>query len=148
MLRPIPGSRAPERSTKAHSVGEDDDQLMDLAAKVEFLRRAIASQQTTLRVQTSLAAALFSLGVTAVVLAFVRPDLLLPESLKGGQSLGGALIGVSGFVPIFASRRDKVAALHFLLTGYERQWAEAPNAEDVKKLDLYFDQYFGKILGG
>jgi len=121
---------------------------MDLAAKIEFLQQAIASQQATLRLQTALAAVLFTLGVTVVGLAFARPDLVLHESLKGGQTLGGAVVATSGFVPIFTSRRDKIAALRFLLAQYEHQQREGPDADEIKKFDQYFDQYFGKVLGG
>ena len=121
---------------------------MDLAAQIEFLKRAIASQQTTLRLQTSLAAVLITLGVGVVVLSFVRPDLVLSESLKGGQTLGGAVVAASGFVPIRSSRRERVQALALLVAQYEHQQREGPNADEMKKLNQYFDQYFGKVLGG
>lgn len=121
---------------------------MDLAAKIDFLGRNIASQQTTLRLQTALAGVLFTLGLAVVVLGFLNPGLVLSESLKGGQTLGGAVVTASGFVPIFTSRRDKIAALRFLLAQYEQQPREGLNPDEIKKLDQYFDQYFGKVLGG
>jgi hypothetical protein len=78
----------------------------------------------------------------------LNPGLVLSESLKNGQTLGGTVVAVGGFVPIFASRRDKISALRFLLAQYEQQRGAEPNSDEIKKLDLYFDQYFGKVLGG
>jgi hypothetical protein len=121
---------------------------MDLAARIAFLKGAIASQQNTLRVQVGLAIALFALGITVVILGLVNPGLVLAESLKGGQTLGGAVVAASGFVPIRSSRREKVQALQLLLAQYEVQQREGPDPEPTKKLDQYFDQYFGKVLGG
>ena len=120
---------------------------MDLTAKIEFLNRAIASQRSTLLVQTALALVLVALGLVVVVLGFVFPGSVLPESLKGGQTLGGACVSASGFVPIFTVRRDKIAALRYLLKQYEQQQGKS-DAEAVKRLDGYFDQYFAKALGG
>ena len=120
---------------------------MDAVAKIEFLKRAIASQRTTLWLQTALAAVLFALGICVVVLGFVRPGLILSDSLKAGQTLGGALVTVSGFAPIFTSRRDKIVALRSLLEGYREQQRQGPR-QDENKLDQYFDQYFAKVLGG
>lgn len=121
---------------------------MDLAAGIDFLKRAIASQETTLRLQVALGAVLFTLGIVVVVLGFLNPGLVLSESLKGGQTLGGAVVTASGFVPIFTGRRDKIAALRFLLAQYEQQKRDGLNPDEIKKLDGYFDQYFGKALGG
>src|SRR5262249_48767924 len=59
---------------------------MDMPAKIEFLKSAIASQQNTLRLQTALAGMLFVLGLTVVMLSFVNPGLLLAETLKTGQT--------------------------------------------------------------
>jgi cytochrome c biogenesis protein CcdA len=119
---------------------------MDVPAKIEFLESAMASQQTTLRLQAALAALLFLLGLSVVVLSFVHPGLILAETLKTGQRLGGTLVAVSGFIPIFLSRRDKMAALRSLLHSYRHQQVGGLS-RDVK-LDQYFDQYFAKVLGG
>src|SRR5437773_6785712 len=118
---------------------------MDMPAKTEFLKSAIASQQITLRLQTALAAVLFVLGLTVVVLSFVHPGLILAETLKTGQTLGGTLVAVSGFIPIFFSRRDKIVALRSLLLSYQHQQVGGLNP-DVK-IDQHFDQYFDKVLG-
>ena len=119
---------------------------MEMPSKIEFLKSAIASQQITLRLQTALAAMLFVLGITVVILSFVNPGLILAETLKTGQALGGTLVAVSGFIPIFFSRRDKVVALRALLHSYQHQQVGGLS-RDVK-LDQYFDQYFAKVLGG
>jgi hypothetical protein len=119
---------------------------MDMPAKVKFLENALASQQITLRLQTALAAMLFVVGLTVVVLSFVRTGLILAETLKTGQTLGGTLIAVSGFIPIFFSRRDKVVALRSLLHSYQHQ--QVGGLSPDVKLDQYFDQYFAKVLGG
>src|SRR5207247_8592826 len=87
---------------------------MDMPAKTEFLKSAIASQQITLRLQTALAAMLFVLGLTVVVLSFVHPGLILAETLKTGQTLGGTLVAVSGFIHIFFSSRCELGALRSL----------------------------------
>src|SRR5437870_9371777 len=108
---------------------------MELAAKIEFLKRAIASQRTTLRLQTALAGVLFTLGIAVVVLAFVKPGLVLAESLKNGQTLGGAVVVISGFVPIFTSRRDKIVALRYLLDGYEQQQRGGLHPDESNKMD-------------
>src|SRR6266705_3647126 len=94
---------------------------MDMPAKIEFLKSAIANQQITLRLQTALAAMLFVLGITLVILSFVNPGLILAESLKTGQTWGGTVVAASGFIPIFFSRRDKIVALHSLLLSYPHQ---------------------------
>ena len=118
---------------------------MDMPAKIEFLKSAIASQQITLRLQTALAAMLFVLGLTVVVLSFVHPGLILAETLKTGQTLGGTLVAVSGFIPIFFSRRDKIVALRSLLLSYQHQ--QVGGLSPDAKLDQYFDQYFAMVLG-
>src|SRR5215475_7644431 len=76
---------------------------MDLPAKIEFLKSAIASQRITLCLQTALAATLFVLGITVVILSFVNPGLILAQTLKSGQTLGGTAFAASGFIPIFFS---------------------------------------------
>ena len=119
---------------------------MDMPAKIEFLKSAIASQQITLRVQTALAAMLFVVGITLVILSFVNPGLILAETLKTGQALAGTLVAASGFIPLFFSRRDKVVALRSLLNSYQHQHVGglSPDA----KLDHYFDQYFDNVVRG
>ncbi len=119
---------------------------MDMRAKIEFLESAMASQQITLRLQTALAAILFVLGLTVVVLGFVHPGLILAETLKTGQTLGGTVVAVSGFIPIFFSRRDKIVALRSLLHSYQHQ--QVGGLSPDVKLDQYFDQYFPKVSGG
>jgi len=118
---------------------------MDMPAKIEFLKSAIASQQITLRLQTALAAMLFVLGLTVVVLSFVHPGLILAETLKTGQTLGGTLVAVSGFIPIFFSRRDKIVALRSLFLSYQHQ--QVGGLSPDVKIDQHFDQYFEKVLG-
>ena len=119
---------------------------MDMHAKIEFLKSALASQQITLRLQTALAVMLFVLGVTVVILSLVNPGLILAESLKTGQMLGGTVVAASGFIPIFFSRRDKIVALRSLLHSYQHQ--QVGGLSPDAKLDQYFDQYLAKVLGG
>ena len=119
---------------------------MDMPAKIEFLETAIASQQITLRLQTALAAMLFVLGITVVLLSFVSPGLILGESLKTGETVGGTMVAASGFIAIFFSRRDKIVALRSLLLSYQHQ--QVGGLTPSAKLDQYFDQYFAMFLGG
>jgi len=119
---------------------------MDMPAKIEFLKSAIASQRITLRLQTALAAMLFLLGITVVILGFVNPGLIVLETLKIGQTVGGTVVAASGFIPIFFSRRDKIVALRSLLHSYQHQ--QVGGLSPDAKLDQYFDQYFAKFLGG
>ena len=119
---------------------------MDVATKIEFLNRAISSQQSTLRLQTALSAMLFVLGITMVVLGVVSPNLIFDETLKTGQMLGGLLVAASGFIPIFFSRRDKLVALRSLLNSYQHQQVGGLSPDG--KLDQYFGQYVAKDLGG
>src|SRR5262245_12777567 len=119
---------------------------MDMPAKIEFLKRAIASQQVTLRLQTVLAAMLFVLGITLVILSFAHPGMILAETLKTGQTLGGTVVAASGFIPIFFSRRDEIVALRTLLHSYQHQ--QVGGLSPDAKLDQYFEQYFAKVLGG
>jgi voltage-gated potassium channel Kch len=118
---------------------------MDMPAKIEFLKSAIASQQITLRLHTALAAMLFVLGSTVVILGFLSPGLILPETLKTGQTLGGIVVAASGFIPIFFSRRDKIVALRSLLHSYQHQ--QVGGLSPDAKLDRYFEQYFVMVLG-
>jgi len=118
---------------------------MDMPAKIEFLKKAIASQQITLRLNTGLAAMLFVLGITVVILSFVNPGLILAETLKTGPPLGGTVLAASGFIPIFFSRRDKIVALRSLLHSYQHQ--QVGGLSPDAKLDEYFDQYFAMFLG-
>jgi len=118
---------------------------MDTPAKIKFLTSAIACQQTTLRLHTALAAMLFVLGVTVVILSLVDPGLILPETLKTAQTLGGIVIATSGFISIFFSRRDKIAALRSLLHSYQHE--QVGGLSPDANLDQYFDQYFAKFLG-
>ena len=89
---------------------------------------------------------LFVLGSTVVVLSFVNPGLILAETLKNGQTLGGTVVAASGFIPIFFSRRDKIVALRSLVNSYQHQQVGGLSPDE--KLDQYFDQYFAKVLGG
>lgn len=119
---------------------------MEVPAKIEFLKSAIATEQNTLRLQTALSALLFIAGLTMVVLSFVDPRLFLAGALKTGMTLGGSLVAASGVIPIFFSRRERVAALRSLLNSYQHQHVGglSPNA----KLDHYFEQYVAHVLGG
>jgi hypothetical protein len=119
---------------------------MDVPAKIEFLNRAIASLRITLLLQTALAALLFVVGITMVILSFVSPGLILPEALKTVQTLGGTVFAASGFIPIFFSRRDNFVALRSLLHSYQHQQVGGLSRD--AKLDQYFDQYFDKVLRG
>jgi ABC-type protease/lipase transport system fused ATPase/permease subunit len=109
---------------------------MDVAAKIEFLKSAISSQQTTLRLQTALAAMLFVIGITVVVLSFVSPGMIIAETLKTSQAL----------IPILFSRRDKIVALRSLLNSYQHQQVGGLSPDG--KLDQYFDEYVAKDLRG
>ena len=119
---------------------------MDMPAKIKFLQSAIASQQITLRLLTTLAAMLFVLGITVVILNFVSPGLILAETLKTVQALGGTVIAASGFIPIFVSRRDRIVASRALLNSYQHR--QVGGLSPDPKLDQYFDQYFDMVLGG
>jgi hypothetical protein len=118
---------------------------MDMPARIAFLESVIARQRITVHLQTALAVMLFVLGITVVILSFATPGLILAETLKTAQVLGGTVVATSGFVPIFLSRRDKVAALRSMLHSYQHQHVGglSPDA----KLDQYFDRYFAKVLG-
>jgi hypothetical protein len=118
---------------------------MDIPAKIEFLKSAIARQRITLCLQLALAAMLFVLGVTVVILSSVNPGLILAEALKTGQTLGGTVVAASGFIPIFFSRRDKIVALRSLLHSYQHQ--QVGGLSPDAKLDRYFEQYFVMVLG-
>jgi cytochrome c biogenesis protein CcdA len=118
---------------------------MDITAKIEFLKKAISSQQSTLRLQIALGATLFVLGITLVLVSFVSPGLILADTLKTVQTLGGTLVAASGFIPIFFSRRDKVVALSCLLDSYQHQ--QVGGLSPDMKLDQYFQQYCSKTLG-
>jgi cytochrome c biogenesis protein CcdA len=119
---------------------------MDINARIEFLNNAISRQQTTLRLQTVLAATLFVLGLATVILSLVTPGLILAESLETGQMLGGAVVAASGFIPVLFSRRDTTLALRALLDSYKHQ--QVGGLSPDAKLDQYFDQYFALTLGG
>jgi hypothetical protein len=118
---------------------------MDVPAKIEFLKTALASQEMTLRLHTALAVALFVLGITAVLLSFLSPGLILAESLKTAQALGGIVLVTSGFIPIFFSRRDKAVALRSLLHSYQHQ--QVGGLSPDARLDRYFYQYLAMVLG-
>ena len=116
---------------------------VDMPAKIEFLKSAIACQQITLRLQTTLAAIFFILGITVVILSFVNPGLILAETLKTGLTLGGAVIAASGFIPIVFSRRDRIVPLRSLLLSYQHQ--QVGGLSPDAKLDQYFDQYLANL---
>ena len=119
---------------------------MNVGSKIEFLKSAIARQQGTIRLLFSLAGILFVTGITLITVSFASPGLILAESLKIVQALGGIAIAGSGFIPMFFSRRDKIVVLRTLLNSYQHQHVGglSPDA----KLDQYFDQYFNMVLGG
>jgi hypothetical protein len=119
---------------------------MDMPAKIEFLKNAIARQQITLRLLTALAAILFGTGITLVLLSFVSPGLILAETATAVQTLGGTAVAACGFIPIFFSRRDKIVVLRTLLHSYQHQ--QVGGLSPDTKLDQYFDQYFDMVLGG
>src|SRR5437870_13851214 len=118
---------------------------MDMPAKIEFLESAMASQQITLRLQTALAAMLFVLGLTVVVLRFVHPGMILAETLKTGQTLGGTLVAFSGFIPIFFSRLDEIVALRSFCLSYKHQ--QVGGLSPYANLDQYPSLCFETALG-
>ena len=118
---------------------------MDMPAKLQFLQSAIASQRITLHLQTALAGMLFVVGITVVILSLVSPGLILPEALKAGQMLGGSLVAASSLIPIFLSRRDKIAALRSLLNSYQHH--QVGGLSPDTKLDQHFDQYLSMVQG-
>lgn len=118
---------------------------MDVTTKIQLLERALASQQLTLRLQATLAAILFLVGITLVISSFVSPGLILVETVKTGQALGGAAVAASGILSIFFCRRDKVVALRSLLHSYQHQ--QVGGLSPDPKLDQYFYQYFHLVLG-
>jgi hypothetical protein len=83
---------------------------MDIHVRIEFLKSAISRQQTTLRLQIALAATLFVIGISAVILSLVSAGLILDDTLKTGQMLGGTVVAASGFIPIFFSRPSVVTS--------------------------------------
>jgi hypothetical protein len=111
--------------------------------KIKFLKSAIASQQITLGLQTALAALLFVPGITMVILSFVSPRMILGETLKTVQTLGGTIVAACGFIPIFFSRVDEIVALRTLLHSYQHQ--QVGGLSPDAKLDEYFDQYFANL---
>jgi hypothetical protein len=119
---------------------------MNIRSKIEFLEGALASQETTVRLLSSLAGILFVAGITLVILSFVSPGLVLAEPLKAVQALGGTALAASGFIPIFFSRRHNVVALRALLNSYQHQ--QVGGLSPDPKLDQHFDQYFDMVLGG
>ena len=118
---------------------------MDTPDRIQFLNSAIASQQMTLRLQMALAVTLFLVGVTVVILSFVSPGLILTETLKNGQMLGGTVVAASGFIPILFTRRARIVALRSLLQSYQHQ--EVGGLSRDPKLDEYFDQCVAVISG-
>ena len=119
---------------------------MDISAKIEFLKSAIARQEITLRLLNALTAILFGTGITLVLLSFLSPGLILAESLTAVQILGGTAVAAIGFIPMFFSRRDRIVALRTLLHSYQHQ--QVGGLSPDAKLDQYFDQYFDMVLGG
>ena len=119
---------------------------MEMPSKIEFLKSAIASQQITLGLQTALAVLLFVSGITVAILSLLSPGLILAETLKTEQTLGGVVLVASGFIPIFLSRRDKIVALRSLLLGYEHQ--QVGGLRPDARLDQYFDQFLETFSEG
>jgi cytochrome c biogenesis protein CcdA len=119
---------------------------MDIPAKIDFLKTAIASLRITLLLQTVLAVLLFLVGFTVIILSFVSPGLILPATLKTVQMLSGAVVAASGLIPIFFSRPGNFVALRSLLHRYQHQQVGGLSRD--AKLDEYFDQYFDKLLRG
>ena len=66
--------------------------------------------------------------------------------MKYMKIIYGTVIAASGFIAVFFSRRDKIVALRSLLNSYQHQ--QVGGLSPDAKLDQYFDQYFGKVLGG
>jgi cytochrome c biogenesis protein CcdA len=118
---------------------------MEMPAKIEFLESAIASQQITLRLQTALAAVLFVMGITVITLGLADPGLILGETLKPVQMLGGIVVAATGFIPMSFTRRDKIVALRSLLLSYQHQQVGGLNPDAA--LDQCFDQYFVNAFG-
>ena len=119
---------------------------MNMPAKIELLKLALARQQLTLALQTTLAIVLFVSGFTLVILSFARPGLILAETLKTVQMLGGTVVVSSGFIPIFLSRRDKIVVLRTLLNSFQHR--QVGGLAPDEKLDQYFEQYLAMVLGG
>jgi hypothetical protein len=119
------------------------------AIKLEFIRRAVASQRFTLRFQLCLAIGVIVFGVVLVLAIYRLGGAQAFETYKWFVTLGGGFIAsVAGFpLKDLNTKKDKIDALLFLKQGYERLPAEGAPDSDRSWLDERFRTLVDKSLG-
>jgi hypothetical protein len=75
---------------------------------------------------------------------------VIPENIKWLLTLGGTFFSTLSSFPLkeIFSRRDKAAAIEFLLQEFKKLSGQnAPSVEEVEKLQARFWQFIDKSLG-
>jgi len=123
---------------------------MNLANHIDFLDRAIVSQRAALRFHLGLACGVVLFGLVAIVVVHLLAGTAIPDNLKWLLTLGGTFFSTLSSFPVkeIFSRRDKVAAIEFLLREFKSlHEKDAPDAQEIERLQSRFWQFIDKNLG-
>ena len=123
---------------------------MEHSDYITFLEEALKSQRFGQRLQVGLAVAVILLGVVAILVTQLFPDLsgLANQKLLG--ALGGGTISALSTFPIkqITERRSRIAALTFLLSGFRRlQRSGETDSEEQAQLEQRFWKLMDTSLG-
>lgn len=123
---------------------------MDASNQIDFLNKAVVSQKVAVRFHLFLACGVILLGVVIIVIVQVLSGTVIPDNLKWLLTIGGTFFSTLSSFPVkeIFNRKDKAAAIQFLLREFERINKERnPNTEEIEKLKARFWQFIDKSMG-
>jgi hypothetical protein len=112
---------------------------------ITFLEEALDTQRLGQRLQIGLAITVVLLGVVAIIVTQLFPDISGIANQKLLGALGGSTVSAFSALPIkqITERRSKIAALRFLLTGFQRL-EQGDEASGVERTQL--EERFWKLM--
>jgi hypothetical protein len=123
---------------------------MDRSDYITFLEEALDNQRLGQRLQISLAITVVLLGVVAVFVSQLFPEVSGIANQKLLGALGGATVSALSAFPIkqITERRSRIAALRFLLTGFQRlEQDDKTGSDEWPQLEARFWKLMDTSLG-
>lgn len=123
---------------------------MDRSGYISFLEEALDNQRLGQRMQLILAVSVILLGVVAILVTQLFPDIAGIANQKLLGTLGGGTVSAFSAFPIkqLTERRSRMAALRFLLNGFRHlQEGRAEDSAERAQLEERFWKLMDASLG-
>jgi len=123
---------------------------MERSDYIAFLDEALDTQRLGQRLQIGLAITVILLGVVAIIVTQLFPDISGIANQKLLGALGGGTVSAFSTFPIkqITERRSRMAALRFLKTGFQRlEKGEGTDSTEQEQLEERFWKLMDTSLG-